>query len=68
MVAPQALIFDMDGLMLNSEPLYQQAWQAAAQEMGFHLKTEWYLSLVGRSSAELPPPHHPFFVIRAQQR
>ncbi|RZM77926.1 HAD family phosphatase [Leptolyngbya iicbica LK] len=52
MVAPQALIFDMDGLMLNSEPLYQQAWQAAAQELGFTLETELYLSLVGRSSAE----------------
>ena len=52
MIAPQALIFDMDGLMLNSEPLYQQAWQAAAQALGFSLKPEWYLSLVGRSSVE----------------
>jgi HAD superfamily hydrolase (TIGR01509 family) len=52
MITPQALIFDMDGLMLNSEPLYQQAWQAAAQDLGFTLETELYLSLVGRSSAE----------------
>ena len=52
MMLPQAVIFDMDGLMLNSEPLYQQAWQAAAQDLGFTLEAELYLSLVGRSSAE----------------
>ena len=52
MIIPQALIFDMDGLMLNSEPLYQQAWQAAAQDLGFTLEAELYLSLVGRSSEE----------------
>lgn len=52
MAKPTALIFDMDGLMLNSEPLYQEAWQAAAQELGYALETELYLSLVGRSSAE----------------
>ena len=33
MPLPTALIFDMDGLMLNSEPLYQAAWQAAAREL-----------------------------------
>lgn len=52
MSLPKALIFDMDGLMLDSEPLYQTAWQAAAQELGYTLDTELYMSLVGRSSAE----------------
>jgi len=52
MSLPSALIFDMDGLMLDSEPLYQAAWQAAAQELGYVLDAELYLSLVGRSSAE----------------
>lgn len=52
MSLPRALIFDMDGLMLNSEPLYQAAWQAAAKELGYDLNTELYLSLVGRSSEE----------------
>jgi len=52
MLTPQALIFDMDGLMLNSEPMYQKDWQEAAQDLGFTLDTELYLRLVGRSSAE----------------
>lgn len=52
MTFPEALIFDMDGLMLNSEPLYQAAWQAAAHELGYSLDADLYLSLVGRSSAE----------------
>lgn len=52
MTFPDALIFDMDGLMLNSEPLYQAAWHTAARELGLALDPELYLSLVGRSSAE----------------
>lgn len=52
MPQPAALIFDMDGLMLDSEPLYQEAWQLAAQELGYQLDEALYLSLVGRSSVE----------------
>lgn len=52
MALPVALIFDMDGLMLNSEPLYHQAWRIAAQALGYQLDDHLYLSLVGRSSAE----------------
>jgi len=52
MLLPKALIFDMDGLMLDSEPLYQEAWQAAASELGYEIDAELYMSLIGRSSAE----------------
>lgn len=52
MVFPQAILFDMDGLMLDSESLYQAAWKTAAAELGYTLETELYLSLVGRSNAE----------------
>jgi HAD superfamily hydrolase (TIGR01509 family) len=52
MPLPIALIFDMDGLMLDSEPLYQEAWQSAARELGYELGADLYMSLVGRSSAE----------------
>ena len=32
---PRAVIFDMDGLLLDSEPLYRVTWQTAAADLGF---------------------------------
>lgn len=49
---PQALLFDMDGLMLDSECLYQRAWKQAGADLGYDLDETVYLSLVGRSNAE----------------
>lgn len=49
---PEAILFDMDGLMLDSECLYQAAWKAAAADLGYALDTALYLQLVGRSNAE----------------
>lgn len=49
---PQAILFDMDGLMLDSECLYQTAWKLAAGELGYQMDEALYLSLVGRSNAE----------------
>jgi HAD superfamily hydrolase (TIGR01509 family) len=43
-----AVIFDMDGLMLDTEPLYKIAWQAAAAELGYLLDDVSYARLVGR--------------------
>ena len=31
---PRAVIFDMDGLLVDSEPLYRVTWQTAAAELG----------------------------------
>jgi HAD superfamily hydrolase (TIGR01509 family) len=42
-----AVIFDMDGLLIDSEPLYKCAWQSAASNLGFHLPDEAYFSLLG---------------------
>src|ERR1700730_12191590 len=44
----EAIIFDMDGLMLDTEPLYRIAWKRASAECGFELTDEIYKSLVGR--------------------
>ena len=44
----EAIIFDMDGLMLDTEPLYRIAWKRASAECGFELTDEIYTSLVGR--------------------
>jgi len=53
--APQptirAVIFDMDGLMLDTERLAQQAWQRAGAELGYPLPDELYLQAIGRTAA-----------------
>jgi HAD superfamily hydrolase (TIGR01509 family) len=41
------VIFDMDGLLVDSEPLYMRSWQQAASELGFTLTAEFYHSLLG---------------------
>jgi HAD superfamily hydrolase (TIGR01509 family) len=43
-----AVIFDMDGLMVDTEPLYQAAWQGAASECGYRLDDSFYATLIGR--------------------
>lgn len=45
-----AAVFDMDGLLLDSERTIMQAWMASAQDMGITLPMADYLSIVGRSS------------------
>ncbi len=44
----QAVIFDMDGLMLDTEPLYRIVWKRAAAECGYILTDDAYRGLVGR--------------------
>ena len=43
-----AVVFDMDGLMVDTEPLYQSAWQQAASEAGYELDDELCARFVGR--------------------
>lgn len=47
-----AVVFDMDGLMLDTEPLYQAAWQQATAELGCELTDAAYLRLVGLREEE----------------
>ncbi len=46
-----AVILDMDGLMLDTELLYKKAWQAAASQLGFVLDDSFYFRLIGRTNA-----------------
>lgn len=46
-----AVIFDMDGLIFDTEPLYRNAWQRAAAQLGFDLTDAIYLRLIGLGRA-----------------
>lgn len=47
-----AVIFDMDGLVLDTETTYHKAWQLAAKAMGFELSEEFCSSLSSLSSED----------------
>ncbi len=52
MTRPRALIFDMDGLILDTELTYKSSWTQAAKESGFDLTDELYLKLIGITVAD----------------
>jgi len=43
-----AVIFDMDGLMLDTESIYKLSWQKAAEDCGYVLDDPFYLTLIGQ--------------------
>lgn len=45
---PKACLFDLDGLLLDTEPLHAQAWQQAARHFGTVLSKEQLIKLQGR--------------------
>jgi beta-phosphoglucomutase-like phosphatase (HAD superfamily) len=51
-MAISALVFDMDGLLLDTEPIYKAAWQQASTELGFDLDDLSYSRFTGRSTAD----------------
>jgi HAD superfamily hydrolase (TIGR01509 family) len=46
----RAVIFDMDGLMLDTERLSQATWRRAMQDWGYTLTDDVYLTVVGRTA------------------
>ncbi|MET0290661.1 MAG: HAD family phosphatase [Pseudoxanthomonas sp.] len=50
-VLPEAVIFDMDGLMLDSERASVRCWARAASEVGLQIEHAYWLRMVGHSTA-----------------
>lgn len=48
----EAAIFDMDGLLLDTEPIYRFAWQRAAGDFGETIDDRVYFRLIGRSTRD----------------
>jgi HAD superfamily hydrolase (TIGR01509 family) len=48
----RAVIFDMDGLMLDTEPVYRMAWGRASAECGYVMSDEVRLRLIGLKVAD----------------
>ena len=46
---PVAVLFDMDGLMIESERALLQCWREASQELGLKVEDAFWLSFVGLS-------------------
>lgn len=50
---PQAVIFDMDGLLIDTVPLYVEAMVQAGVDVGHPISPEYVMSLVGLLGNEL---------------
>ena len=50
--AIQAVVFDMDGLMIDSEPLHKEAWQITLRHFGYELDEALFAQLVGLRTRE----------------
>ena len=49
----RAVIFDMDGLAINSEPSFIAAWRQAAEQFGVHLQDDFIQALSGRHAQDV---------------
>lgn len=45
----EAIVFDMDGTLVNTEPLHCKAWLSVLQKRGFHYDEEWFSQWIGKA-------------------
>ncbi|MGM0123511.1 hypothetical protein IGI37_000883 [Enterococcus sp. AZ194] len=61
MTKVNGVIFDMDGLIFDTEMIYYQASQAVADTLGMPFSLESYIQFIGISDEELEEKYHEFF-------
>jgi HAD superfamily hydrolase (TIGR01509 family) len=49
---PEAVIFDLDGLMFDTERLAKTALEEAVSRLGYHLPDSVFFAMVGRTSSD----------------
>ena len=45
----KGIVFDMDGVLIDSEPLHIEAWNDVVAEFGLYFDTEWFHQWIGVS-------------------
>ncbi len=49
----KAVIFDMDGVIIDSEPMHNKAYHDMFDEVGIHVSAEFYQSFTGQSTINI---------------
>jgi len=49
----KAILFDLDGLLVDSEPLSRQSWAEVIAEAGYELSDAIFLQMIGRTEKEV---------------
>ena len=52
---PSLIIFDMDGLMIDSDAKWQKAWKLTGEKYGFDFGDSLFLKLVGIGGKDVDP-------------
>ena len=45
----KGIVFDMDGVLVDSEPIHIDAWNEVVAEFGLHFSHEWFFQWIGVS-------------------